>query len=868
MSSARTLLPAAVQRHHQYLYYDTAERMGGTIQADLSPLTERHRVALETPKLTRLDVPTWLAHQPHIRGVVMALRRGWLTRREMRLAHAVLRTGQDTWLYWPHEHAIEHLDGERLRSLRRHWFVVMSALLVKRVLFWRSPPSLEPSRAFAELDDEAANVAPVPMVLSREPTSESRMPGAGVYLRTDFWVRLDSGGSYTHTCYVAKNLAATTERLVCFLPHAYGLLSQWGIEQITLAAVSGEGTEKSLIENSSCHYQQLKPALQILRPAYIYERLCLGNFAGARLSRELGIPYLVEYNGSELSMARSFAGRRYAHEFFFQKAEDVAFRQATLISVVSEAVKEELVKRGIDARKILVNPNGADADIYRPPDADAKGTVREELGWNDSHRVVGFTGTFGGWHGVEVLAEAMPRVCRERSDVRFLLIGDGNFKHLIDDRVRAEGLEDRVRAVGRVAQAEGARLLGACDVYVSPHSAHMINSRFFGSPTKVFEYMAMGGGIVASDLEQIGEVLSPALSARDFDGDGPRVRDERAVLCPPGDVDAFVAAVIGLATRPDVATALGRNARRAVIDHYSWERHVQRLWAAIGSEHATGNPVPRRLPRQIETGDAYKDQVQHQWDNNPVGSQYVKSARPHTLEWFLEVEAHRYREYAPWMPATMEFARHAGENVLEVGGGMGTDLAQFAKHKAIVTDVDLSSGHLDLAKENFKLRGLQGRFVHHDAERLPFEDGSFDLVYSNGVIHHSPNTPEMVREMHRVLKPGGRVIAMVYAENSLHYWYSLVLGEGLFHGLLGDLSMGEIMSGAVEMTANDARPLVKVYTKERVRRLFSDFADVSVVKRQLTAPELPRPLRWLPLPLAGQLMGWNLVVKGRKPERS
>jgi ubiquinone/menaquinone biosynthesis C-methylase UbiE len=215
----------------------------------------------------------------------------------------------------------------------------------------------------------------------------------------------------------------------------------------------------------------------------------------------------------------------------------------------------------------------------------------------------------------------------------------------------------------------------------------------------------------------------------------------------------------------------------------------------------------------------------------------------------------------------MEFALHAGESVLEVGGGMGTDLAQFAKHGAIVTDVDLSSGHLELAQENFRLRGLPGRFVHHDAEKLPFDDATFDLVYSNGVIHHSPNTEQMVREMWRVLKPGGRAIVMVYAENSLHYWYSQVLGHGLYHGLLADQSMGEIMSGAVEMTANDARPLVKVYTKERVRRLFSDFEDVSVVKRQLTAPELPRPLRWVPLPLAGELMGWNLVVKGRKPAR-
>jgi len=139
---------------------------------------------------------------------------------------------------------------------------------------------------------------------------------------------------------------------------------------------------------------------------------------------------------------------------------------------------------------------------------------------------------------------------------------------------------------------------------------------------------------------------------------------------------------------------------------------------------------------RFRTDDAYKEEVQDQWDNNPCGSHYVKEAPQHTLEWFLEAQRYRYDEYAPWMPVTMEFARHSGERVLEIGGGMGTDLAQFAKHGAIVTDVDLSAGHLTLAQENFRLRGLRGTFVHHDAETLPFPDASFDLVYSNGVIHH------------------------------------------------------------------------------------------------------------------------------------
>src|SRR5205814_3025353 len=172
------------------------------------------------------------------------------------------------------------------------------------------------------------------------------------------------------------------------------------------------------------------------------------------------------------------------------------------------------------------------------------------------------------------------------------------------------------------------------------------------------------------------------------------------------------------------------------------------------------------------------------------------------------------------MPEVMEFARHAGEDVLEIGGGIGTDLAQFAANGARVTDVDLAAEHLRLAEENFRLRGLNGTFVHHDAESLPFDDASFDLVYSNGVLHHTPNTASVVDEIHRVLRPRGRAIVMLYAEGSLHYWRKLVWLFGVKGRLLDTVSMGEIMSRQVERSANDARPLVKVYTKRRAAALF------------------------------------------------
>jgi glycosyltransferase involved in cell wall biosynthesis/ubiquinone/menaquinone biosynthesis C-methylase UbiE len=935
------------------LYLAPTGELGVVDDSRLDATTERHKLLLRVEAYDRQGPPIHaLDRDPRIEGLIIEMYLGWVGRDQLRLSRAALDRGRRLWVYWPGEQAIECIDRERLASHWRHWLLItgywhgsrlsaalhrggsrIQATCVRRarsvrrlvsryvrrgrdVLRHVSPARLtvdeapSPAARPDELNGLIERASPVPFpALTYEPGPRARIPGCGAYLRTDFWARIESGGSYGHTCYVAKELAAVTERFVCFMAHRYKMLDDYGLRQVVLDPPSATASEDDIVTATKHYDRILKPAFEALRPAFIYERLCLGNYVGALLSQTLQIPYIVEYNGSEISMRRSFDGTGYIYEDEYLKVEALAFKQATMISVISAEVKAMLVAQGIDPNKILVNPNGADLTAYAPADRGEKARLRAELGIAADVPVIGFTGTFGGWHGVDVLAAAIPTICERAPRAQFLLIGDGNYKHLVDRAVADHRLEGRVTAVGRVPQADGARLLKACDIYVSPHNSHMVDSRFFGSPTKIFEYMAMGGGIVASDLEQIGECLSPALTVDDLRDPSVSVTDERAVLCTPGDVDEFVDAVVALAERPHLWSALGRNAREAVREHYSWTKHVSHLWRFMAGERAqqrlaadlrrkaprrrfteepvavgamsaasiapsapSGDAAPPPAPRadtlrapKVETRDAYKDEVQRQWDNDPAGSHYVKAAEPHTLPWFLEAEAYRYAEYAPWMAETMEFARHAGERVLEIGGGMGTDLSQFARHGAVVTDIDLSSGHLELAKENFRLRGLNGEFVLHDAESLVFGDNTFDVVYSNGVLHHTPNACRVVQEIHRVLKPGGRAIIMMYAENSLHYWRNLVWAIGLKERQLNEWSMGEIMSRSVERSDHaGARPLVKVYTKKRLRRLFDGFTDIQVVRRQMVAAEVPRLLTWVPLPTLGKMMGWNLIIKARK----
>src|SRR5262249_24315015 len=131
--------------------------------------------------------------------------------------------------------------------------------------------------------------------------------------------------------------------------------------------------------------------------------------------------------------------------------------------------------------------------------------------------VVGFIGTFGPWHGAAVLTDAFGRLLESRPDlrdrVRLLMIGDGVRMADVRAALARRGVASTCVLTGLVPQADGPRYLAACDILASPHVPNADGTPFFGSPTKLFEYMAMGKGIVASDLDQIGEILEHGRAA-------------------------------------------------------------------------------------------------------------------------------------------------------------------------------------------------------------------------------------------------------------------------------------------------------------------------------------------------------------------
>ena len=290
-------------------------------------------------------------------------------------------------------------------------------------------------------------------------------------------------------------------------------------------------------------------------PDLIYQRYSRFTFAGVEAAFRIKRPLFLEYNGSEV-----WVGKHWDDAGMFsllERFERLNLNAASRIFVVSEVERGNLLNAGISDEKIIVNPNGVDVDTFRPTAGGA--AERQKLGIDPEATLVGFTGTFGPWHGVLELAQAITRIPKDRG-VHFLLIGSGQLLEQTKEVIRQGERLDRVIFTGSVDHSRMPALLDACDILVSPHVPLAANTEFFGSPTKIFEYMAMGKGIVASRLGQIGEVLS---------------HEATALLVEPGNVDQLSGAIVRLADDKSLRESLGHAARREAVEHHTWKRNAQ-----------------------------------------------------------------------------------------------------------------------------------------------------------------------------------------------------------------------------------------------------------------------------------------------------
>lgn len=295
-----------------------------------------------------------------------------------------------------------------------------------------------------------------------------------------------------------------------------------------------------------------------------------------------------------------------------------------------------------------------------------------------------------------------------------------------------------------------------------------------------------------------------------------------------------------------------------------------------------------------DSNSILKERVRAFWQENPCGTKFT-DAEMGTRAFYERVEEHRYSK--EWhIPAAADFASTRGLRVLEIGCGLGTDGAQFAKAGAAYTGVDLTDAAVALAQRRFELSELPGEFRKADAENLDFADDSFDVVYSHGVLHHTPDTARAIKEVHRVLCPGGRAVVMLYHRDSYNYHVNIRvlrrMGAHLLKNETGLKLVHRLTREPVDSLREHARtlkedaqsylapdqflsrhtdgagnPLARVYSRREARELFKDFSDVKLATHFLNK-------RWLPV--LGSLLtrkmearlashwGWHLWIYAKK----
>lgn len=395
-------------------------------------------------------------------------------------------------------------------------------------------------------------------------TKESKI----AYIRTQFWFNLKSGGSVGHTLGVLNGFKENGCKIKIISNERF-----LGINDFSYTIIKPK-IKRPLGELLYNFYAKNRFKKEIIKfnPDFIYHRYTGYTFFVAKIAKELNIPLILEFNSFDTwkmkfwGESRSFLKesiKKYLLYSIVKWIENYNLKNASLIVAVSKPLKVDLLRMGISEEKILVNPNGVDIEKFNPEiikNGKCK-KLRERLKIDDNKIVIGFSGTFGPWHGIPQLTKAINKILRDQllPNVTFLLIGDGPLRADIKKQI------DRYRDViftGEVSYSDIQYYLAICDILVSPHCPQADGKKFFGSPTKLFEYMAMGKAIVASRLGQIEKILR---------------HSKTAYMVEPGNVDELVKGIITLVKNKSLRDRLRENARKEVVKNYTWKNHTKRV---------------------------------------------------------------------------------------------------------------------------------------------------------------------------------------------------------------------------------------------------------------------------------------------------
>ncbi len=428
-------------------------------------------------------------------------------------------------------------------------------------------------RAFRSAQKEAARLA------SEQPTYQSSIAEdarAILYLDANLSFGVAAGGSLGHIKGVIDGFAgrgyAVDYASVRAIPTDR---AKTRYLQVPPPSLLGFPPELNYYSFALDYERQVEQWAKKKRYGFLYQRMSLHDFSGARLRKRLGLPLVLEFNGSEAWAAANWGQKLQLHDAAIA-SETAALRNADLVVTVSKVLAEPVAKAGVPVERIVTYPNCIDPAIFDPSyfSASDNQALRKTLGIAADALVATFIGTFGTWHGVDFLAKAIRTLIDSDPEwvawhkLHFLIVGDGLKMPEVRSILDHSPYRNYVTLPGLVPQASAPAYLAASDIFLSPHVPNPDGTAFFGSPTKLFEYMAMERPIVAADLDQVGLVLRGEYLPTSRPG------EPLALLHRPGDEKDFLRALRDAVEEPEAAARMAKSARAEALAHYTWDRHV------------------------------------------------------------------------------------------------------------------------------------------------------------------------------------------------------------------------------------------------------------------------------------------------------
>lgn len=243
------------------------------------------------------------------------------------------------------------------------------------------------------------------------------------------------------------------------------------------------------------------------------------------------------------------------------------------------------------------------------------------------------------------------------------------------------------------------------------------------------------------------------------------------------------------------------------------------------------------------------------WNSNPFTYNPLeqKEIKP-DVAFFREADR-KFIKWTPWgqrdncpLSAVVDYGSLAGKRVLDIAIGTGWSTEQFARHGAEVSGIDITPKAVELARARFTVFSLPAADIRvADAQALPWPDNTFDFVLAWGCLMHMPKTEQAISEIYRVLKPGGRMAAMMYNKHSLHWWWYIWLSKGILRGKLLKMTKQQLANRYTDGVYQGGNQLTKFYSSSQIQKMFRQFKDCRISIHDTTTAVDHWPHRFLSL---------------------